>query len=442
MLKIKDSSSGLLKPLNDPEISIYNCGPTVYNDVHVGNIRPVITLDVLYRYLTLNKVPVKYVHNITDIDDKIINKAIETKQEELALSEHYFQEYLKILNILNIKPMTVLPKVSDNINGIIEFVKQLIDHKKAYVVDGDVYFDLGQVNNYGIVSGQKKEQLLKGVRKEIDQKKHHPLDFVLWKKTDLGINWKTEWNSHGRPGWHTECVYLINKFIGKSVTIHGGGVDLKFPHHENENAQNLALNNLPLAKIWMHVGHINVNGEKMSKSLDNFTLAKDILKVHDANSVRWFFYQTKYQAPLNYSNDAIIQAKTDLIKIFKAINLALINYYWLSNNINVEINPSLLSNNFINAIEDDLNFPNMVQAIYKYTKELSSLIRNKDQNKLEFYLNSLVNMFNVLGLKWINILENTETLNLVKEWKIALNNKDYHSADQVRKQLQELDVIN
>ncbi|WEK83152.1 MAG: cysteine--tRNA ligase [Mycoplasma sp.] len=442
MLKIKDSSSGLLKPLNDPEISIYNCGPTVYNDVHVGNIRPVITLDVLYRYLTLNKIPVKYVHNITDIDDKIINKAIETKQEELTLSEHYFQEYLKILNILNIKPMTVLPKVSDNINGIIEFVKQLIDHKKAYVVDGDVYFDLGQVNNYGIVSGQKKEQLLKGVRKEIDQKKHHPLDFVLWKKTDLGINWKTEWNNHGRPGWHTECVYLINKFIGKSVTIHGGGVDLKFPHHENENAQNLALNNLPLAKIWMHVGHINVNGEKMSKSLGNFTLAKDILKVHDANSVRWFFYQTKYQAPLNYSNDAIIQAKTDLIKIFKAINLALINYYWLSNNINVEINPLLLSNNFINAIEDDLNFPNMVQAIYEYTKELSSLIRNKDQNKLEFYLNSLVNMFNVLGLKWINILENAETLNLVKEWKIALNNKDYHSADQVRKQLQELDVIN
>ncbi len=440
MIKIKDSSSGVYLPLDENKITIYNCGPTVYNDVHIGNLRPVITMDVLYRYLKAIKHDVFYVHNITDIDDKIINKSIETKQEELKLSDHYFHEYLKILDQLNILKMDVLPKVSDNIDGIIEFIKKLVENKRAYVVDGDVYFDVSQNNNYGVISGQKTENLLKGVRKEIDDKKHNPLDFVLWKKTDKGINWVTEWNDCGRPGWHTECVYLINKFIGKNVVIHGGGVDLKFPHHENENAQNLAMNNLPLAKIWMHVGHINVNNEKMSKSLNNFVLAKDILKEFDANTIRWFFYQTKYQAPLNYSIEVMNSAKKDISKIIKTMNYALINLYWLKREY-VSKNDEL-PNEVIEALNDDLNLPNVVTYIYQIVKQLSQLINKKDGQGIQNNLNNLLSIFNVLGLTYTNPLTNNkEVIKVIKKWKLAMDNKDYNLSDLIRSELKKEEII-
>ena len=248
MIKIKSSSTNKDIVFDQKKITIYNCGPTVYNDVHIGNVRPIVTMDVLYRFAKFMGIDVYYTHNITDVDDKIINRSKEENRDEKELANYYYEQYLKILDALNIKKMDLMPKVTDNINDIIKFVKLLVDKKKAYVVDGDVYFDLTQVKDYGSVSHQKIENLLEGVRKEKDDKKHYPLDFVLWKKTKEGINWKTEWNDHGRPGWHTECVVLINKYIGDQVDIHGGGVDLKFPHHENENAQNLAAYNKPLAK--------------------------------------------------------------------------------------------------------------------------------------------------------------------------------------------------
>ncbi len=439
-MKILNSSNNNLYTLNDSKITIYNCGPTVYNDVHVGNIRPIITMDVLYRYLCFQNIDVTYVHNITDIDDKIINRSLELHKDELELSNHYYEEYLKVLDQLNIKRMSILPKVSDNIEGIIDFVNQLINKKHAYVVEGDVYFDIKSIKGYGSISHQNINNLLKGVRKEVNDKKHFALDFALWKKTNVGINWKTKWNDHGRPGWHTECVYLINHFIGKQVDIHAGGVDLKFPHHENENAQNIAINNIPLAKCWMHIGHINVNGEKMSKSLNNFILAKDILKQFDFNVIRWFFYQTRYQSPLNFSIENLNTCKKEFLKFIKNYNFALINYFWLTSNTEIKQNNEL-PQDFINTIEDDLNFPNMIKEIWAINKKLSLSIRQKKLDEIETSISYLNNIGMILGLDFKNILCNNKILNIVKNWAQMINEKKYHKADELRGELQKMDII-
>lgn len=439
-MKIKDSSTNKDYLISEDKVTIYNCGPTVYNDVHIGNIRPVITFDVFVNYLKWLGKQVFYVHNITDIDDKIINKSLEEHKNELELSDYYFQEYKKVLSILNIKSIDLMPKVSDNINGIINFVDELVKTNHAYVENGDVYFAINSIQGYGKVSHQNIDNLLSGVRKEADDKKHFPLDFALWKKTKIGINWATKWNDHGRPGWHTECVYLINKFIGNQVDIHGGGVDLKFPHHENENAQNIALHNVNLAKCWMHMGHINVNGEKMSKSLGNFVLAKDILKEFDANVVRWFFYQTQYQAPLNFSFEALNNAKAELSKIIKGMNLALINYYWNTKETSLPISNDL-PKDFIEALDDNLNFPNAVKEIWTISKALSTFIKSKQNDELIKNMRLLTNMLSILGIQYKNILKDGQLLNKLDEWKQATNNKDYAKSDIIRKELQEGSII-
>ena len=440
MIKIKNSSTNKDVVFDQKKLTIYNCGPTVYNYVHIGNVRPIITMDILYRFAKFMGMDVFYTHNITDVDDKIIMRAKEEKKDELELSRFYYEKYLEVLDALNIKRMDVLPKVTDNIDDIIAFVKLLVSKNKAYIVDGDVYFDLSSAKEYGSVSHQKIENLLEGVRKEKDDKKHYPLDFVLWKKTKEGINWKTEWNDHGRPGWHTECVVLINKYIGNQVDIHGGGVDLKFPHHENEDAQNKAAYDKPLAKCWMHVGHINVNGEKMSKSLNNFVLAKDILAKYEPNYIRWFFYQTTYQSPLNFSFEALDASKAELLKIIKSINNTLINYYWLTNKTNINRTKEL-PGGFVKALEEDLNLPNGVKEIWSISKALTNLIRTKDIKGLEKALNELLNMFDIFGLKYTNILEDKNIKQLVDNWKASLDTKDYATSDKIRKQLQDKEII-
>ncbi len=440
MLKIKDSLSQKYINIDQDKISIYNCGPTVYNDVHIGNIRPLITFDVLYRYLKYVNKDVIYVHNITDIDDKIINRSIELKQSEQQVSEHYYQEYLKIIDQLNVLHMDVLPKVSDNIKGIIDFVKQIIDSKHAYVADGDVYFDIKSIKDYGCISHQKIDMLFDSVRKENNTNKKCPLDFALWKQTNVGLAWKSPWNNHGRPGWHTECVYLINKYIGKQTVIHGGGVDLKFPHHENENAQNMALYNIGLAKCWMHVGHVNIDGKKMSKSLNNFVLAKDILKKYDANTIKWFFYQTQYASPLNFSFDNLENSKNEILKVFKAINNALISLY--TNKIDFKYNSkNELPKTFIDAIDNDLDFPNMITSIWSYVKNLPNLIKSKEFNEVSWQINSLINMLDILGIKYKNPLKFNDFKQLIDDWINALNSKNYKYADSLRNELIKKNII-
>ena len=439
MLKIKDSATQKFINIDQDKVSIYNCGPTVYNDVHIGNVRPLITFDVLYRYLKYTRRDVVYVHNITDIDDKIINRSIELKRSEAEISEHYYQEYLKIVDQLNVLRMDVLPKVSDNILGIINYIEQLVNSKHAYVIDGDVYFDIKSIKNYGCVSHQKIDKLLDGVRKENNENKKYPLDFALWKQTEVGLAWKSPWNEYGRPGWHTECVYLINKYIGKQTVIHGGGVDLKFPHHENENVQNVALNNIGLAKCWMHVGHVNIDGKKMSKSLNNFILAKDILAKYDANTIRWFFFQTQYASPLNFSYDGLEVSKNEVLKIFKAMNNALITLY--SNNIKFKFERISLPEPFTIAVNNDLDFPNMITVIWSFVKDLPNLIKTKNLGDLLENVNKLINMFIILGLEYKNPLESNDSRELINNWIKALNNKDYQQADLLRSELTKKNII-
>lgn len=293
MIKLFDAKNDKKKELdNKSKITIYVCGPTVYNSPHIGNLRPLITFDVLYRLLLRQNYSVHYVHNITDIDDKIIQKAKELNISEENITKQYTKEYFTLMDEFHVL-FPEIHKVSDEINNIISFIQKLIDNGYAYIDNGDVYFDVNKDKTYGEISHNNLKDLFLNVRIENEKNKKYPLDFVLWKKTNEGLNWKAPWST-GRPGWHTECVVMINKYLDKKITIHGGGIDLKFPHHENENAQNYGVNNCTLADIFSYVGHLTIENQKMSKSLGNVILAKDLINEYDVNSLRWFFYQTHY----------------------------------------------------------------------------------------------------------------------------------------------------
>ena len=429
MIKLYDSRTNQFIELNDPEISIYNCGPTVYNHIHIGNARPLVTFDVLVRLLKHQNKSYKYILNITDIDDKIINESEKQNMSELELSSYYMDQYLKIKEKLNTIPM-INPKVSDNIDGIINYVDLLVQNGAAYIEDGDVYFDTSSTSTYGEISKRKTDELLNGARVEVDNKKHNPNDFVLWKKTNKGLKWNTKW-SLGRPGWHSECSYLINKHIGKQVTIHGGGMDLKFPHHENENVQNHALYNCSLAKIWMHVGMININNEKMSKSLNNFILVKDILNKYSYQSLRWFFYQSGYSNPLNYSDEIMQQMEKEIRKFENAINLAKTTLILNNFEINQHQN---ISHKFEIALEDNLNLINAITELYKINKELNVAIKEKNNVLINNLLFIIINSLSILGIEFKNI-HNDYNIQLLKSWQDCLENKDYENADKIREEI-------
>lgn len=429
MIKLYDSRTNTYINLDDPEITIYNCGPTVYNHIHIGNARPLITFDVLIRLLKYLNKPYKYVLNITDIDDKIINESEKQNISELDLSTYYMDQYLEIKKQLNTIPMTN-PRVSDNIDGIINYIDSLVTKGAAYIEDGDVYFDTTFTNTYGEISKRKTDELLNGARVDIDLKKHNPNDFVLWKKTNKGLKWNTKW-SLGRPGWHSECSYLINTHIGKQVTIHGGGMDLKFPHHENENAQNHALYNCSLAKIWMHVGMININNEKMSKSLNNFILVKDILTKYSYRALRWFFYQSGYSNPLNYSDEIMLQMENEIKKFETSINLA--KSTLILGDFQMQPHTKI-NNDFEESLSDNLNLINAITHLYHLNKELNNLIKNKDYNQINDVLYTLINSLEILGIKFDNV-HNDENIKMLKKWDELVKNKDYTVADKIRDEL-------
>lgn len=412
--------------LNQKKISIYNCGPTVYNYVHIGNIRPLITLDVLHRLLIAEKHEVIFYHNITDIDDKIINRAIEEKTTEKEIASKYTKAYFEIMEQLNILPLNT-PKVSENIDAIITYIEKLIDLGFAYEKNGNVYFETSKVESYGEISNRKNDKnLISETNINTDDKKHAN-DFVLWKKTDTGIKWDSPW-SKGRPGWHTECSVLINKYIGDQVDIHGGGIDLKFPHHENENVQNMAMNNKPIAKNWMHVGHVNINNEKMSKSLNNFILAKDLLDKYNSNTIRWFFFQTSYHNPINFSYDVIEQNQKDINKIIQSI--ISVKTILIANDQFVE--QKSLDKTFVATLDNDLDFPNAVKRIHELVSEANQLIRAKKFPESNQRLNGLLSALEIMGIV-INADYSNENIAIIKKWKHAVDNKDYQSADQLRK---------
>ena len=428
MIKIYNPINKQNIELKSKKISIYNCGPTVYNYVHIGNVRPLITFDVLYRYLLSLKKDVIYLHNITDIDDKIIKQAQELKLSEKQISEKYTKAYFELFKLLNIKKMQT-SKVSQHIKDIILHIKKLIKKGYAYAKDGDVYFDIRKLKDYGHISNQNLKDLLDGVRKENLENKNYPLDFTLWKKTSVGLNWESPW-SKGRPGWHTECAVLINKYIGKCATIHGGGIDLKFPHHENENAQNEALNNCDIAKIWMHVGHVNIDNEKMAKSLKNYVLVKDIINKDNANGLRWFFYKTKYENPINFNIHLLNEATDEINKIIHSMSQIETILIGVDQ---IKKEQCSLPIDFKKIIDDDLNFPNTITFILNQVKNLNQAIREKQYSKANGILCALKKEFDILGLTYNFV--HYKNLSLIKNWDRSVREKKYKKADMYRKQL-------
>ncbi len=428
-------------PLEGNEVDIYYCGPTVYNYVHLGNFRPTVTFDLLARFLTEAGYDVKLVSNYTDIDDKIINESIKEGKSEKELSEFYIKAYEDCLDKLNILPLYCHPKASQYIDKMVDFIQALIDNGSAYKGVDDIYFSVRSVEGYGNLSKQKIDDLDAGKRIDVASEKKDPLDFVLWKLTDdEGIKFDTSIGK-GRPGWHTECVCMVNDVFHKPIIdIHGGGFDLKFPHHENEIAQSEALNHTRLANYWMHVGFLLTDGVKMSKSLGNSILAKDVLERYSGNAVRLFFLSTHYRAPVNFTEENLQQAEKQITKYQTALNKAAFSLAYNNasqGNIIVEDYES-----FMNALADDLNGANALTVIDREIKELNTLLAKNDniQRVADIYA-TLNKLFNIFGFRFVQREFSQEDLAEYDEYQEARRNKDYAKSDILRKSLSEKGIL-
>lgn len=431
-----DSYQGKLRkfvPLEGNEVDIYYCGPTVYNYVHLGNFRPTITFDLLTRFLSEAGYKVKCVSNYTDIDDKIINEAKKEGKSEKELSEFYIKAYEDCLDKLHILKLYDHPKASQYINKMAEFIKGLVETDYAYKADDDIYFRVGKIKDYGTLSKQNIDDLVSGARIDVNSHKENPLDFALWKLTkDDGIKFDTIVGT-GRPGWHTECVVMVNSVFHKPlIDIHGGGFDLKFPHHENEIAQSEAANHTHLANYWMHVGFLLTNGTKRSKSLGNSILAKDVLSHHSGNGVRRFFYSTHYRAPINYTEEQLDLFDKKANKFQSTVRRASA----LLQLKNVPSSPLSQEDygKFRDDLASDLNVSNARAVVDKVVKELNSLVRKKDADLSlvsSLYL-TLRKFFSILGLVF-DIPEVTEEdRKNYADYQKAREEKDFSTSDTLR----------
>ncbi len=302
-------------PQQQGKVRFYACGPTVYDYFHIGNARPFVTFDVFRRYLMYRGFQVLYVQNITDVDDKIIKKANDEGVSTQEVAQRYARAYLEDLQKLRILPADVNPRATAHIDEMIALVKKLVEKGFAYEIDGDVYYDVSKFKDYGKLSGKKIDELQSGARIEVDERKHNPLDFALWKSAKPGEPW---WDSpwgEGRPGWHIECSAMSMKYLGETLDIHAGGEDLIFPHHENEIAQSEAATGKPFSRYWLHIGFLQIRGEKMSKSLGNFLTAREVVKRHKPEAVRLFFLQKHYRSPINYTEDILSETESGLNRL-------------------------------------------------------------------------------------------------------------------------------
>ena len=430
-----------LKPIQPGKVSMYVCGPTVYNEPHVGNARPIVVFDTLKKALQLQGMEVMFVSNYTDVDDKIIKTAIEQNVSEKEITDRYIEAYNRVRRDLHADLPDVAPRVTETMDEIISFIQKLTDRGAAYQVDGDVYFRVMSDHTYGELSHQKMEDLMVGARIDENTKKENPLDFTLWKKTDQGIQWDSPW-SKGRPGWHTECVVMIQDVFQKSlIDIHGGGLDLKFPHHENEMAQCRMCSSTPLANMWVHNGMINIQNEKMSKSLGNVWWAKDLIRDHGGNVIRWMMISVHYRAPLNLSAEAIETSKKELQKIQTAYKQAIVKLQ-LENAPEVEADPQMMQE-FIDALNDDLNTPNAISVVYEVVKTINQTLRSRPMptEKLASSTKALETMLSVLGIELDAIHLSEEDKKMYRDWRKAVKEKEFAVADSYRSKLQEKGIL-
>lgn len=448
MIKLYNSLTNKIeefKPIKENEVSMYVCGPTVYSNIHIGNSRPVIFFDTVSRFFKYLGYKVTYVSNFTDIDDKIIKRAKEEGITEKEVSEKYIKEISETYRRLNCLPHDKNPKVTETMDQIIDFIDELVKKDGAYVVGKDVYFDVAKISEYGILSGQTTENLINGARIDANDKKKNPIDFTLWKETSEGIKWDSPWGM-GRPGWHTECVVMINSIFNGMIDIHGGGLDLKFPHHDNEIAQSLCLYNNKIANYWMHNGRIDMGGEKMSKSTGNLIWAKDLLDKIPYQVYRLLILNVPYRQPLNYKEELVLQATNDYEKIKRAY-VSLYRDLELNDNLEkVEVNSSELlniKNEFIEAMSNDFNTANAITSIFNLVKLINLYTRNKDTlvSLKKEALELLYELLWVLGIE-VDIKPLTkEEKDLVLEWNLARKNKDFTKADELRTKISERNIL-
>lgn len=433
------------KPIEEGKISIYICGPTVYNHAHIGNTRPMIVFDVLRRTFEYLGNDVTFVSNYTDVDDKIIKAAKAEGITEKELTDKYIKAYEDVRAGLNIEDPTYKPRVTETMPEIIDFIQALIDKGYAYEVDGDVYFRVTKVKEYGMLSGIKVEDLIAGASDRTlsvdDKKKESTTDFALWKKTNEGIQFDTPW-SKGRPGWHTECVVMINKlFKDGKIDIHGGGQDLKFPHHENEIAQSMAYNGHPIANYWMHNQMINIDGEKMSKSLGNVLWAKDLIVEFGCNVFKWLMLSTHYRNPLNMTDDVIAGVRKEVSKVENATKNA--SLYLQVNHVPAHDYKKETVDAMVNALEDDLNTSLALTQVLDQVKVLNQVmrVREKDNDVIATEYATLVKMGDVLGFLFEGTKLSEEDIALYEQWNAYKKEKNFDEADRVRKELTERGIL-
>lgn len=434
-------------PIEDKKVKMYSCGPTVYNYFHIGNARPFIMFDLLRSYLIYRGYEVTFVQNFTDVDDKIIKRANEEGISPFEVADKYIEEYFKDADGLGIKRADVHPRVTENIEEIIEFISELVEKGHAYESAGDVYFDTQSFKEYGKLSRQNLAELNLGARIEVNEDKKHPMDFALWKKKKEGeIGWASPW-SEGRPGWHIECSVMSRRYLGDTIDIHSGGQDLIFPHHENEIAQSEARSGKQFANFWVHNGYINIDNQKMSKSLNNFFTVREISEEMDLEIVRFFMLNAHYRGPVNYSKDLLDQAKAGMTRLYNSKNRMEFLISNASGELKQEENENIsklsqFKNQFIEAMDDDLNTADAITAIF----ELVSFINTTaNESSSKVYVEACLELFNELtGV--LNIIQQKDEVDevkineLIEQRTAAKKNKDFAQADKIRDELKAMGI--
>ncbi|WMM89126.1 cysteine--tRNA ligase [Heyndrickxia coagulans] len=435
-------------PLEEGKVKMYVCGPTVYNYIHIGNARPAIVFDTVRRYLEFRGYDVNYVSNFTDVDDKLIKAAKERGEEVPVISERFIQAYFEDIDALGCCHADAHPRVTENMDTIIAFIEKLIEKGHAYESGGDVYYRTRSFPDYGKLSHQSIDELKSGARIEIGEKKEDALDFALWKAAKEGeISWDSPWGK-GRPGWHIECSAMARKYLGDTIDIHAGGQDLTFPHHENEIAQSEALTDKPFARYWMHNGYINIDNEKMSKSLGNIVLVHDIIERHDPQVLRFFMLSVHYRHPINYSEELLANAKAGLERIKtsyqnvkhrleSSANLAEDDEKWLEQ-------VRSLHRQFIRAMDDDFNTANGISVLFELSKQANYYLRGKNTTEtvLRAFMKEFETISGVLGLKLEEeVLLDEEIEALIEKRNEARKARNFQLADEIRDKLKSMNII-
>lgn len=456
-MKVYNTLSGKKEefvPIEEGKVSMYVCGPTVYNLIHIGNARPMIVFDTVRRYMEHRGYEVNYVSNFTDVDDKIIKKANEEGNDPSVISERYIAECKKDMEALHVKPATTHPKATCEIGGMIEMIQTLIDKGHAYVAqDGTVYFKTRSFPGYGKLSHKNLDDLRSGGRSLLvsgEEQKQDPLDFVLWKPKKEGEPfWESPW-CEGRPGWHIECSVMSKKYLGEEIDIHAGGEDLIFPHHENEIAQSEAANGRPFAKYWMHNGFLNIDNKKMSKSLGNFFTVRDISEKYDLQVLRFFMLSAHYRSPLNFSAELMEAAKNGLERIVTCVsNLNFLLEKAQKQELSGEEEKSLLQakdfvKKFDEAMDDDFNTADAISAIFELVKFANTSVgEGASAAYIRALKDEIVELMDICGLsaeRGQEILD-SEIESLIQERQEARKEKNFARADEIRDQLLEKGII-